>query len=59
LEQHEDEEENMSDGQEHNDRRVAQARAAAKPENKDKARKYPGKRNRRRENAKALREQEA
>ncbi len=49
----------MSDGQEHNDRRVAQARAAAKPENKDKARKYPGKRNRRRENAKALREQEA
>jgi hypothetical protein len=47
LEQNSDDEEVvMSDGQEHNDRRVAQARAAAKPENKDKARKYPGKGNR-------------
>jgi hypothetical protein len=47
LEQNSDDEEVvMSAGQEHNDRRVAQARAAAKPENKDKARKYPGKGNR-------------
>lgn len=49
----------MSAGREHDERRVAQARAAAKPENKDKARKYPGHGNRRRQKAAALKEQEA
>lgn len=38
----------MSSGREHNDRRTAQARAAAKPENKARTRKRPGKGNRNR-----------
>jgi hypothetical protein len=42
----EEEEEVMSAGREHDERRTAQARAAAKPENKARARKYPGKGNR-------------
>lgn len=39
-------EDDMSKGHEHAVRRTAQARAAAKPENKARAAKYPGKGNR-------------
>ena len=38
----------MSRGREHDERRTAQARAAAPPENKARARKRPGKGNRKR-----------
>jgi hypothetical protein len=38
----------MSNGQEHDERRKAQAAAAAKPENKARTRKFPGKGNRNR-----------
>ena len=41
--QPDEEEEDMSAGREHAERRVAQARAAAKPKNKARALKRPGK----------------
>ena len=43
-----DEGKDMSAGREHDERRTAQARAAAPPENKARARKRPGKGNRNR-----------
>jgi hypothetical protein len=46
MHDNEEEEEDMSAGREHAERRTAQARAAAPPENKARARKYPGKGNR-------------